>query len=694
MKILLTKKLNQSQRKEFIYRDKTYDWDANYIKLIRDYVEAKFSYNLDKRCNLIDDEPLTDIVFDDILKMFYKSGLNIYNQNNIKKAITSLCKENEFSHKKEEKEIKKQKEKEDKEIKKQKEKEEKENKQKELPDKLYKYIQVNYGDILSYNVSNRTIYYKDKPINKYDLSNICVNIKSNIMFKSFSNTNIEAIINEIAKKKSFKEEILIDQSFDDGWNILKDVEPEKWESYLQVDKKNNLIHSAYNYALFLSFHPQFKDKISYNLFDKIESLKMYDKDYDCTVNKPIDDDLVHLIEVQIEKFFGDFNTKYVERALSVVLNNNSFHELKQKLKEAETVGWDGIPRMHEIMIKYFSCIDNKYIREMTEVMLCGSVQRILEEKPDQGTMFDYMGIMFGKQGTGKTKFMTKLYLGDKYTSINPKIDDDQSFTDLSNRAWLILFDEMKSIGKADMPTVKSRITEQGANVRLSYGRRSKYYPRHIAFWGNTNYRGVLRDEGYERRFLVFECNSNKDDKTPEWWEQNYTDYDIQQIWAETLKIYHEKWENKVISISQECEDYNYMLQNNHKIWVEDSRTDIEIEEIFEYEHYNYPFYTNDKFRIWMKTLDEVKTCNTGTHGKNKINIINCKWLLHRIQRKQEWIDGIIYNLGLNWKKIHVENDEILGTDDYYIRENLTIDDIKKEYYSSASEGFDKQKLPF
>ena len=77
-----------------------------------------------------------------------------------------------------------------------------------------------------------------------------------------------------------------------------------------------------------------------------------------------------------------------------------------------------------------------------------------------------------------------------------------------------------------------------------------------------------------------------------------------------------------------------------------------------------------------------------------INIINCKWLLHRIQRKQEWIDGIIYNLGLNWKKIHIENDEILGTDDYYIRENLTIDDIKKEYYSSASEGFDKQKLPF
>lgn len=676
MEITLKKKLKKSEKKEYIFRNKTYEWEDNYISLIKKYVDAEFSYDKDNRHCLIDNEVMNDIAFDEIYQMFVKSGLEITNKNSIKNAIKKICKENEFSIKEQTKEEKRK---------------IKEQNLTELPDKLFKYINVEYGKDLSYNITNSKAYYKDKPMSDYDINNITMNIKSNIMFKAISKSDVKTIIYEIAKQNKFEEKLAIDDTIDTGWNILKDVDADHWNEFIQVDNKGKPIHSIFNYALFLTFHPQFKGNISYNLFDKIESLRMYDKDYGKIVNKPIDEDIANIIKAHIEQYFGDYNSKYIEPALSIVMQNNSFHEIKRNFKEIEEKGWDKKPRVHKLMVKYFGCEDCDAIYEMTEVMLCGSVQRILEETPDEGAAFDYMGIQFGIQGSGKTKFMTKLYFGDKYTTINPRVDDDQLFTDLANRAWLVLIDEMKGIDKADMPTVKSRITEQGANVRLSYARRSKYYPRHIVFWGNTNYKGVLRDEGYERRFLCFECKSKR--RTTEWWEENFTDYDIEQIWAETLEIYHKKWENKIIQISQETEKYNYIVQIRHKIWVDDNRTDIELKEILNYKHYNIPLYEPHHFRAWMKILDELRLNNTTSHGNNELKFINSKWILYRIQRRSEWIDGMVENLG--WKKIHV-NDKIFGDEDYYIKENLTFEDIKKEWieYSNIDINANDINLPF
>lgn len=691
MKITLQKKLKASEKKEFIFRNNSYDWDVNYEKLILDYVDGDFSYDKDNRHNLIDNEEISDIMYDDIYCMFKKSGLNINNKNNIQKAITKICKKNEFSNKEKERLERKIRQEQDK-LKKEQEKEQKrQNEQKnkkELPDKLFNYIKIEYGDNLSYNIYKELIYYDDRPITKQDINNIVMHIQTNVMFEKVLKRDIQVVIHEVAKLRKFEDNLIMNEDINKNWNILDGVDGDKWQEYLIKDK-GAYKHNTYNYALFLSFHPQFRNNILYNSFDKIESLHKYDKDYGKIVNMPIDDDLIHLIEAQIEQYFGDFNTKYVERALSVVLNNNSFHDIKQRFRNFENEGWDGKPRMHEIMIKYFGCDDCKEIREMTEVMLCGSVQRILEESPDAGTMFDYMGIQFGKQGTGKTKFMTRLYLGDKYTSINPDINDDQKFTDLTNRAWLVLFDEMKSIDKSDMGTVKSRITEQGANVRLSYGRRSKYYPRHVVFWGNTNYIGVLRDEGYERRFLCFECKNEKK-HSAEWWNKNFTDYDIQQIWAETLQIYHEKWEGKVIEISTETEEWNYVIQNRHKIWVEDSRTDIEIKEILNCKSYNYPIYEPHQFRIWMKLLDGIKLGN-GSEGKHQLNFVQCSWVNYRIPRRMDWITGMVERLG--WKKIHVK-DEIFGDADYFIRKDLSFEDIKNEWKEYSNSDFIMEKLPF
>ena len=225
MKINLSKKLTKQQKQEFIYKDKSYDWQDNYIKLIRDYIEAEWSYDEDNRHCLCDGCEINDILMYDINNMFDKSGLNISNKNNIKSAITKLCKENTFSEKRKLKQEKKQ---------------EKEEQLQNLPDRLFQYIQTRYGDLLSYNVSNKQTYYREKMITKFDINNIAMNVKSNIMFKLVNKSDIQTTLYEVAKLRSFQEKINIDMSSDNTWNILQNVNADHWEDYLEFDDKNNL----------------------------------------------------------------------------------------------------------------------------------------------------------------------------------------------------------------------------------------------------------------------------------------------------------------------------------------------------------------------------------------------------------------------------------------------------------------------
>lgn len=56
--------------------------------------------------------------------------------------------------------------------------------------------------------------------------------------------------------------------------------------------------------------------------------------------------------------------------------------------------------------------------------------------------------------------------------------------------------------------------------------------------------------------------------------------------------------------------------------------------------------------------------------------------MSRIQRRQEWINGMVEQLG--WKTIHV-NDDVFGDEDYYIRPDIKFEDVKNEYLSCLTD---------
>ena len=672
MKQKKVKKLTASEKKKFMFNQSSYDWDANYDLLIElRFNDNEYSYDAGLRHCLINGKEISDIIYANIIEEFISitnsAQMNMGNQNSIKSAITRKCKLNTFNSVKEAKAA---------------EKEAKEKAKAEfiqdLPNKVYNYIKSEYGKNLEYNKTVKKIYFNSQIINKNDWTKIQDDVERNISHSTFAMKKLESIVYDIASEKSYVEKITTGNEVDDTFNILKDIDEDNWEDYLKTDDKGRLMHSIFNYAAFFSFHPQFKGKIKMNGLDKVEYLVRYDEAYKDVVDKPIDDMEADLIKSYIENYFGSCTERIFDTALNITLLKNNYHPIKEMFRENKGK-WDGEKRVRKMMVKYFDCPDIEPIHEMTEIMMCGAFQRIVEERPDAGCPFDFMGIIFGLQGTGKTKFFTRLF-GDKYTILNPDVTNDQNFVDLTNRAWLVLFDEMKAINKADMPTVKSRITEQGSTVRLSYGRRSKYYPRHCVYWGNTNYQYILRDEGYERRFLCFESLTTEEMKHPvSWWEENYTDYIIQQLWAETAEIYKEKYQGKIIHLSEETLEYNMTVQLRHKVWNDDSRTELEIQSILDYEHYDKFFYKDSDYRIWMIENDEIRKKNDEKTSGFSLKIIKKQWICSRFNRKNEWIDGIISKFG--W---HIEtiDDSTLGKGEYYLAPNVTWMLLKEEYEKS------------
>lgn len=627
-------KINLREAKsKYLYKNNTFDWDDNYISFIKEYYPKNYGYNTDDRHNCIDRVKITDVEYSNIIELFESCNLDMKNQNKIKNAITSLCKENPFSIKKENKI----------------------QNQKQNYKIVEDYIIKEYGELLTFCISDNCIYYNNIKADTKRIQSICLDVKLNCP----NVQDIKSIIYNVANRHKFKNKTVLSKNVSKSWNILDDIDINEWEKYLEYDDKGNIKHNIRNYAIFLRAHPQFKDKFKYNEFDKVEYMEKWDEYLKEYILVPVDDNLMNIIKSQIEAYFGSCTTSYVEPAFSVALDNNKYHEIKSIIYNCIEKGWDGKHRVREQFIKYFDAEDCEEVREMTEVMMCGALQRILEEKPNEGTAFDYMLVQFGVQGSGKTKYIIRLFFKQKYVIINPELNKEQDWVDKTNRAWCVLFDEMASIDKADLNTVKTRLTTQGNTCRLSYGRRSKYYPIHCVYYGNTNYIYIFRDEDYERRFLCMECPSTG--HTTEWWNENLTEYDIEQIWAETFEIYKNKYKGKVITISDKTKEYNKRIQLRHKVAMGDTKTSLQIEDILNWNGWSKCFFDRDERYLFnSERLNHLMKNDKSIDGC-KLKCIYCDWITTEFNRKPYWIDLIINKLG--WKKIEVDGIEMYVTNE-------------------------------
>ena len=199
------------------------------------------------------------------------------------------------------------------------------------------------------------------------------------------------------------------------------------------------------------------------------------------------------------------------------------------------VKWDGTPRVERMFVDLFGSEDSAYVRQVAMCVMVSAVSRILWIDPKQaskGSKVDFMLVLEGGQGAGKTTAVLELFSAEWYAEATESPAHKDFYQTLRGR-WGIEIGEMASFNRADMAKVKQAITTRFDVYRPSYGRTARSFRRECIFVGTVNGDDYLRDASGARRFLPMKVGR----------------VDIpqlvalrDQLWAEAVKLYLDGFE--------------------------------------------------------------------------------------------------------------------------------------------------------
>lgn len=235
-----------------------------------------------------------------------------------------------------------------------------------------------------------------------------------------------------------------------------------------------------------------------------------------------------------------FPKEIFQMALTTVANKRRFHPIEDYLQELPE--WDGQERIEKLLVDYLGADDTVFNREAIRKVLLAAIARIYHP----GIKFDYMLVLNGPQGIGKSTFFGRLFKGFLSDSLTMLDMRDKTGSEKLQGYWALEVAEMAGMRKADIECVKSFISRQEDIYRPAYGRVVEKHPRRCVIVGSTNSStGFLRDISGNRRFWPVKC---KGGKLKPW---NLTDEELDQIWAEAMAAYNS---GESLLLSKEAEE--------------------------------------------------------------------------------------------------------------------------------------------
>lgn len=160
--------------------------------------------------------------------------------------------------------------------------------------------------------------------------------------------------------------------------------------------------------------------------------------------------------------------------------------------------WDGRDRLKTWMHDHFAAENDKdYVGEVFTKWLTAAVARVYEP----GLKFDWMLILEGAQGKGKSLFGQILFGADYWHEQLGNLELRMADAVLQMQGKLCVeFPELMSMRKASLEGIKAFITRQVDTVRAPYGKTAMDLPRRAVFYGTTNESVYLKDPTGNRRF--------------------------------------------------------------------------------------------------------------------------------------------------------------------------------------------------
>ena len=297
----------------------------------------------------------------------------------------------------------------------------------------------------------------------------------------------------------------------------------EWKKRLQRNKNGVLENNLHNIRLIMENDPYMKNIVFNQLADGMEIRGAVPWKHPARFWRDADD--AQLI-CYIDASYGSFSQRNYDIAVTKAADDRSYHPIKEYFDGLPV--WDEMPRVDTVLIDYLGAQDNAYVRAVTRKALCAAYMRIYHP----GIKFDYITVLNGNQGIGKSTLIAKLGMEWFADSLTLSDMNDKTAAEKLQGYWIHEIGEMAGMRKAELEKVKAFVSRQDDKYRASFGRRVTPHPRQCIFFGTTNSEnGYLRDITGNRRFWNVKVTGEGRMKP---WDLDQETVD--QIWAEVIVL--------------------------------------------------------------------------------------------------------------------------------------------------------------
>lgn len=268
--------------------------------------------------------------------------------------------------------------------------------------------------------------------------------------------------------------------------------------------------------------------------------------------RPITDEDYVGLTAHLERAYGLTAKERIIDACQFVCRQNERNPVTEWL---DSLVWDGERRIGQLVIDTLGAEDNAYNREVERMFMLGAVTRAYEP----GSKFDYMPVLVGPQGIGKSRYVALLAHVPAWYNDNFNTIDGDAAVEKLRGLWIAEMAELLATKKArEIEAIKAFITSTKDVIRPKYARETVQRLRVCVFIGTTNNHDFLTDATGNRRFLPVECNAKACNG---WMFTADAESHIKQMWAEAVYVY--KTEHPTLVLSAELQEEARRLQEAH-----------------------------------------------------------------------------------------------------------------------------------
>ncbi|MBS9717557.1 VapE domain-containing protein [Pseudohalocynthiibacter aestuariivivens] len=232
--------------------------------------------------------------------------------------------------------------------------------------------------------------------------------------------------------------------------------------------------------------------------------------------------------------------------------------------------WDGIPRIERIASQLNASnpqVASIAVRRFL-IQACAAADYAKEAKSLNENIeahFEYVLVLVGAQGQGKTKGLRKLLPRALRAVYRESLVLNTSDKDSLKRAlscWIGELGELDAtFGKSAISHKKAFLSQSEDEIRAPYARKSSRYGRRTVFVGTVNEESFLADETGNRRYLPISVGKL---------DVEWSDEELDQLWAEAWHLYTtgEQWwptEEEEQTLKENAEKYRIRTEVEERI---------------------------------------------------------------------------------------------------------------------------------